>query len=192
MWLIAGLGNPGRKYQRTRHNIGFHVVDELLRRHLRGGFQTKFGGEAATGFVSATKVLLLKPMEFMNRSGFAIQRAAQYYDLAAEKILVVHDDIDLDFGRLRLKSGGGHGGHNGLRSVIAQLGDRDFLRVRVGVGKPEKATGGPGDGAVVSHVLGEFSAEQARQVDDVVARAADATEAILADGISAAMNDFNR
>lgn len=192
MWLIAGLGNPGRKYERTRHNIGFRVVDELHRRHISGAFQSKFGGDAVTGRIGNDNVLLFKPMEFMNKSGFPIQRAVRFHDIPTEALLVIHDEIDLEFGRLRLKSGGGHGGHNGLRSIVEQLGSSDFQRIRVGVGKPVKTTGGPGDGAVVSHVLGDFSAEQAAHVDDLVSRAADAAAAILAKGMTAAMNEFNR
>lgn len=191
MWLIAGLGNPGRRYERNRHNIGFHVVDELARRHVPGGFRSKFGGEVATGLVGREKVVLLKPMEFMNVSGNAVQRAAKFHDVPPEEILVVHDEIDLPFGKLRLKAGGGHGGHNGLRSIVAQLGSKDFLRVRVGVGKPEKATGGPGDGAVSSYVLSDFPSAQAREAEELAARAADAAEAVLAVGIRAAMNEFN-
>ncbi|MEM9492219.1 MAG: aminoacyl-tRNA hydrolase, partial [Myxococcota bacterium] len=140
MWLVAGLGNPGAKYQRNRHNIGFRVVDELARRHLDSGFRGNLGAEVAAGMLSIAgrnyKVQLAKPMEFMNRSGLALSRLARYYDIEPEAIVVVHDEIDIEFGRLKLKSGGGHGGHNGLRSIIQQLGSREFIRVRVGVGRP--------------------------------------------------------
>lgn len=191
MWLIAGLGNPGRRYEKNRHNIGFMVADELARRHLPGGFRSKFGGEVTSGLIGSDKVLILKPMEFMNLSGHAVQKASKFHDVPPEKIICVHDEIDLPFGRLRLKEGGGHGGHNGLRSMVQQLGSNAFLRVRVGVGKPEKTTGGPGDGAVASYVLSDFPSAQAREVQDLVDRSADAVEAILKSGIRAAMNDFN-
>jgi peptidyl-tRNA hydrolase, PTH1 family len=202
VWLIAGLGNPGRKYERNRHNIGFRVVDELVRRHDLGPLREKFGGQAASGAIAGNRALVLKPMEFMNHSGFAVQRAAQFHGIAPEELVVVHDEIDLPFARLRLKSGGGHGGHNGVRSVVAQLGTGDFLRVRIGVGRPERRTEGTPveadpaptpapTGRVSGHVLGDFPAEMDADVAALVARASDAVEAILDRGIRAAMNDFN-
>ncbi|MCP4447818.1 MAG: aminoacyl-tRNA hydrolase [Myxococcales bacterium] len=187
MWIIAGLGNPGRRYEKTRHNVGFEVVDELVRRHMQSGLRTKFGGEAATGLVGTTKVLLLKPMEFMNKSGFAVQRATQFHDTDPEHLLVIHDELDLPPARLRLKSGGGHGGNNGLRSIIEQLGSRDFLRIRVGIGKP--AAGFEGAGA--DHVLSPFDSREIPEMQDAINRAADAAEAIVALGMTVAMNDFN-
>jgi PTH1 family peptidyl-tRNA hydrolase len=191
MWLLAGLGNPGRRYEGTRHNIGFEVIDELHSRHIQGGYRSKFGGEACTGRLGSESILLLKPMEFMNKSGFAVQRAAQFHDVAPEHIVVVHDDLDLPPGRLRLKKGGGHGGHNGLRSIEQQLGSRDFLRIRVGIGKPLKHSGEPGAGSGADYVLSPFASGERRTMDDAVGRAADAAEGILARGITAAMNDFN-
>lgn len=191
MWLIAGLGNPGRKYERNRHNIGFRVVDELVRRHDLGPLREKFGGLAATGLVAGERAVVLKPMEFMNHSGFAVQRAAQFHAIEAERVLIAHDEIDLPFARLRLKAGGGHGGHNGVRSIAEQLGTGEFLRVRVGVGRPERAGGEPGQGRVSGHVLGDFPVEMDGDVAQLVERAADAVEAILKRGIRAAMNDFN-
>jgi len=206
VWLLVGLGNPGRKYERNRHNVGFRVIDELERRHALGGFRTKFGGEAAAGMLSIGgrhhKAVLLKPMEFMNLSGFAVQRAVQFHDIEPDHIVVIHDEIDIDFGRLKLKAAGGHGGHNGLRSMIEQLGSNAFLRVRVGVGKPgpnqSAGTGGAPanaaasrDGRVAGHVLSDFPASLEPQVSDLVRDAASATEAIVARGIEAAMNEFN-
>jgi PTH1 family peptidyl-tRNA hydrolase len=191
VWLIAGLGNPGRKYERNRHNVGFRVVDELARRHDLGPLREKFGGLAATGSIAGNRVLLLKPMEYMNLSGFAVQRAVQFHGVDPEKIVAVHDEIDLPFARLRLKAGGGHGGHNGVRSLVAQLGTGDFLRVRIGVGRPEREGGEPGDGRVSGHVLADFPSDMDADVDRLVARASDAVEAILERGIRAAMNDFN-
>ncbi len=196
MWLIAGLGNPGRKYERNRHNVGFRVVDELVSRHGLGPLRDKFGGQAATGSIAAKRVLVLKPMEFMNLSGFAVQRAVQFHGVDPEQILVVHDEIDLPFARLRLKAGGGHGGHNGVRSVVEQLGTGDFLRVRIGVGRPVRPgepgqASAPATGRVSGHVLGDFPAEMDADVTALVRRAADAVEAILDRGIRVAMNDFN-
>ena len=206
MWLIVGLGNPGRKYERNRHNIGFRVVDELARRHGMGGFRDRFGGEVASGALSVGgrphKAVLLKPMEFMNLSGFAVQRAVQFHDIDIDKLIVIHDEIDIDFGRLKLKSGGGHGGHNGLRSIAAQLATGDFLRIRVGVGKPGPKAGSANEAAakaaardrdtrVAGYVLSDFPSDVSAEVDALIARAADAAEAIVGDGIRAAMNKFH-
>jgi PTH1 family peptidyl-tRNA hydrolase len=190
VWLIAGLGNPGRKYERNRHNIGFRVVDELVRRHDLGPLREKFGGLAASGLIAGQRAAVLKPMEFMNTSGYAVQRAAQFHGVQPAELVVVHDEIDLPMARLRLKAGGGHGGHNGVRSIAEQTGATDFLRVRVGVGRPAGAAG-PAGGKVSGFVLGDFPAEAEREVAELVGRAADAVEAILQRGIRAAMNDFN-
>lgn len=191
MWLIAGLGNPGRRYENTRHNVGFRVIDELQRRHMQSGYQTKFNAETVTGQINDTRVLLIKPMEFMNKSGFAIQRASQFLDVPPENILVVHDELDLPPARVRLKSGGGHGGNNGLRSIVDQLGSKDFLRIRLGIGKPQKESGEPGEGSGANYVLSKFPADQERDIEDAIKHAADAAEAVLAKGMSAAMNDFH-
>jgi len=186
VWLVVGLGNPGAKYERNRHNVGFRVVDELARRHALSFKGTKLGGDIATGLVTTPrgreKAVLLKPMEFMNLSGFAVQRAAKFHEVESAEIVVIHDEIDLDFGTVRVKSAGGHGGHNGLRSIIEQLGKSDFQRIRVGVGKLGDAAG---------WVLSDFPAAQQAEVDAVVARSADAVEVILGLGMSAAMNQFN-
>jgi PTH1 family peptidyl-tRNA hydrolase len=184
MWMVVGLGNPGPRYAETRHNVGFRVVDELARRWGGPSFKTKFGGELATGSIRSEKVVYFKPMEYMNVSGYAVQRAADFYSVQPERMIIVHDEIDLPFSRLRLKSGGGHGGHNGVRSLMEQLGNGDFLRVRMGVGKP---AGGGG----ASWVLGEFGPEEAPQLPDFIGRASDAVERILDRGIRAAMNEFN-
>ena len=193
MWLVIGLGNPGRKYQGNRHNAGFMVVDELARRHRAEAFRSRFGGELAGATFGSTRVQLLKPMEFMNHSGFAASRAAQFFNVAPEEMVVIHDEADLDFGRLKLKSGGGHGGHNGLRSLLEQLPSGDFPRVRVGVGKPRGTAGaGGGDRRVANYLLSDFAASEAGEVEDLISRSADAVEAIVRDGIRAAMNDFNK
>jgi PTH1 family peptidyl-tRNA hydrolase len=193
MWLVVGLGNPGAKYARNRHNVGFHVVDELVRRHSLGTPSSKFGGEVISGFVvtprGRQKAVLIKPMEFMNLSGFAVQRAAKFHGVERDQIVVVHDEIDLDFGTVRLKRGGGPGGHNGLRSMIEQLGGADFARVRVGVGKPAANQNAAKD--VAGWVLSDFPSAQAAEVATMVGRAADAIEAVLGLGMTAAMNSFH-
>lgn len=191
MWLIAGLGNPGKKYERNRHNVGFRVADELARRHGVGPLKEKFGGLTGTGIICGQRASIIKPMKYMNLSGFAVSQAVQFQGIDPSQLVVVHDEIDLPFARLRLKSGGGHGGHNGVRSVMEQLGHGDFLRVRIGVGRPETESGGPGEGKVAGHVLSDFPAEMDREVAALVDRASDAVEAILTRGIRAAMNEYN-
>ncbi len=192
MWLVVGLGNPGKRYANNRHNAGFMVVDELARRHQLPEFREKFGGLYTSGRVANDKAHLLKPMEFMNLSGFALTRAASFYDLEAEEIIVVHDEADLPFRTVKVKAGGGHGGHNGLRSICKQLGSRDFNRVRVGVDKPRKEDGDtPGDGRVASYLLSDFSKKEKASAEEALRRAADAVEAIISTGVTCAMNDFN-
>ncbi len=168
-----GLGNPGRSYERTRHNVGFLVADELARRH-GGSWRRKKKAEAATISLDLKDVTLLKPTTFMNNSGSAL---AGY---RPEDLILVHDDLDLPPGDVRVKVGGGAGGHNGLRSVIGNLGG-DFARVRIGIGRPPTGTG------VTDYVLGRMDAA----VRDAVPRAADAVEAVVREGPEAAMNNFN-
>jgi PTH1 family peptidyl-tRNA hydrolase len=208
MWLVVGLGNPGSKYARNRHNVGFRVVDELARRHGFGAYKgNKLGGDATSGLVATptgrVKATLLKPMEYMNLSGFAVQKTAAFHDVDVPHIAVVHDEIDLDFGTLRVKVGGGHGGHNGLRSMIEQLGDNAFARVRWGVGRstsggPEAGTASGGDPRaggrdkdVAGWVLADFPSAQHAEVERLINRAADALEIILGRGATAAMNEIN-
>jgi PTH1 family peptidyl-tRNA hydrolase len=192
--LIVGLGNPGAKYARNRHNVGFMVVEAVAARHGLGDLRSggKLGGHSATGMITTPrgrkKVVVLEPMEFMNLSGFAVQRAMKFYGVALEDVVVVHDEIDLDTGVVRVKQGGGHGGHNGLRSIIEQCGGNGFARVRVGVSKPPMHTPGKD---VSGWVLGDFPSAQAALVEAIVARAADAVEAVVGLGVTPAMNDFN-
>lgn len=181
MWLLVGLGNPGREYEKTRHNIGFMVVDELVRRYRAPGWREKFGGEIA----QTQDVVMLKPQEYMNVSGQAVQRTQAFYKLLPKDTIIVHDEIDLPFGKLRVKLGGGHGGHNGLRSIIQLTGDA-FLRVRCGVGKP---TGGKEQ--VTGHVLGGFSKAEQNELPFMIGGAADAVTLILEKGATAAMNQVN-
>ena len=193
MWLVVGLGNPGAKYSRNRHNIGFMVVDELVRKHGLPAWSQKLGGEATTGIVTTERgrerTHVLKPMEFMNLSGFAVQRTAQFHKLEVEQILVVHDEIDLPFGTVRLKNGGGHGGHNGLRSIQEQMGDGKFARLRMGVGRDPNAQPGAKDAA--GWVLSDFPSAQRDAVDRMIAAGCEDIECVLAKGITQAMNQHN-
>ena len=182
--LVAGLGNPGREYERTRHNLGWLVVDELARRH-DGSFRSKFSGQLSEVRVGDHKVALLKPETFMNESGRSIAAAAKFFKVDPDGLLVVHDDVDLVPDRFQARLGGGLAGHNGLRSIAQALGTNDFLRLRLGVGRP-----GRGDRRSVSDfVLSRFDPET--DVDALVSRAADAVETILADGLEEAQRRYN-
>ena len=185
MWLVVGLGNPGREYAGNRHNVGFDVVAELAARAKAPPLREKFGAEIGEVTIRGERVLLCRPMEFMNVSGQAVARVAKFWKIAPESIIVVHDDLDLPFGRLKLGAGGGHGGQNGVRSLIADLGSADFLRVRFGIGRPA-----PG-GDAANHVLADFSRAEQKDLPDLRSVAADAVEEILANGLPAAMNRFN-
>jgi PTH1 family peptidyl-tRNA hydrolase len=182
--LVVGLGNPGREYARNRHNVGFMVVDELARR-LEGSWRQKFSGRLAEVRVGEHRVALLKPETFMNESGRSVRAAAGFFKLAPDAVLAVHDEGDLPLGRLQLRRGGGLAGHNGLRSIARELGTPDFLRLRIGVGRP-----GRGDRrSLADYVLADFEPDEDR--DAVVARAADAVETLDAEGLGAAQRDFN-
>lgn len=185
MWLVVGLGNPGPEYADHRHNIGFLVVDELAGRWQAAGPQRKLGSELRQADRAGERIYLQKPMEFMNLSGQAVQRAVAFYRIEPRRVIVVHDDIDLPLGRLRIKAGGGHGGHNGLRSISGTIGP-DYLRVRCGVGRPAG-----GKEQVVGHVLGPFNRAEQKLVPELITRAADAVEVILDRGVDRAMNDLN-
>lgn len=194
VWLIVGLGNPGAKYARNRHNIGFQVVDELVAKHGLPAWKSAKGGETTTGIVTTERgrerAMVLKPMEFMNLSGFAVQRTAGFHQIEPDQILVVHDEIDLAFGLVRLKTGGGHGGHNGLRSMIEQLGSNKFARVRMGVGRDPKVPPGAGD-AVAGWVLSDFPLAQGDAVTAMIKAGCEDIETVLAKGIGPAMNQHN-
>jgi peptidyl-tRNA hydrolase, PTH1 family len=182
--LVAGLGNPGREYERTRHNAGWLVVDELARRH-GGSWRSKFSGSLAEIRVDGSKLALLKPETYMNESGRPVAAAARFFKIPAESLLVVHDDVDLEPGRLQARRGGGLAGHNGLRSLAQHLGTQDFLRLRIGVGRPGRGDPRP----VADWVLSPFAPEE--DADALVERSADAVETIVREGLEAAQQRFN-
>jgi peptidyl-tRNA hydrolase, PTH1 family len=182
--LVVGLGNPGREHERDRHNVGWMVVDELARRH-GASFRSKFSGQLAEARVDGARVALLKPETWMNDSGRAVAPAARFFKVEPDALLVVHDEVDLEPGRLQARAGGGLAGHNGLRAINRALGTPDFLRLRVGVGRPGRGDRRP----VADYVLSPFAPEDDR--DALVARAADAVEAILRDGLDAAQRAYN-
>ena len=182
--LVAGLGNPGREYERTRHNLGWLVLDELARRH-QGSWRSKFSGSLAEVRLDGLLLALLKPETYMNESGRAVSAAARFFKVEPERLLVVHDDVDLEPGRLQARAGGGLAGHNGLRSLAQDLGTQDFERLRIGVGRP-----GRGDRRSVSDwVLSGFAPED--DLEGLVSRASDAVETIASQGLGAAQATFN-
>jgi PTH1 family peptidyl-tRNA hydrolase len=182
--LVVGLGNPGRDYAGHRHNVGWMVVDELARRH-DGSWKGKFSGRIAEIRVDGHRVGLLKPETYMNDSGRSVGAAARFYKVEPDAILVVHDEIDLDRGRLQARRGGGLAGHNGLRSIASHLRTQDFLRLRVGVGRPGRGDPRP----PADYVLSDFQPED--EADALVGRAADAVETLDAEGLERTQAQFN-
>jgi len=182
--LVVGLGNAGREYATHRHNVGHMVVDELARRH-GASWRSKFSGQLAELRIDGHRVALLKPETFMNESGRSVAAAQRFFKLEPDAILVVHDEVDLDLGRLQARFGGGLAGHNGLRSVAAHLKTPDFLRLRVGVGRPERGDPRP----VADYVLSDF--DRTTDVAELVTRAADAVETLDAEGLERAQARFN-
>lgn len=185
MRLIVGLGNYGKKYAQTRHNVGFRVIDLLATRYNLGTGRGDKRALTWDGQVSGKRVKLAKPMTFMNRSGESVRQLLDYYDIALANMLVIHDDLDTPFGILRLRQSGGHGGQNGLRSVIQHLGAKDFARLRFGIGRP------PGKMNPVDFVLQRFTSDDDIRADELAGRAADAVEVWLSEGIETAMSRFN-
>lgn len=184
MKLVVGLGNPGRRYRRTRHNVGFLVVDRLAERWGIDVSRRQLGAEVGDGSIRYERAILCRPQGFMNRSGHPVASIAGYYKLPQESVTVVHDDLELPFGSVRCKLGGGHGGHNGLRDIHKHLG-RDFARVRVGIGRPPEGWD-PAD-----YVLGKWSPEEDADLSGLLDEAADAVETILVDGVDAAISRFD-
>jgi PTH1 family peptidyl-tRNA hydrolase len=182
--LVVGLGNPGREYARTRHNVGWMVVDEVARR-LDVSFRSKFSGKLAEGRLDGLRLALLEPETYMNDSGRSLAAAVRFFKAPPGDVLVVHDDVDLDEGRLQARAGGGLAGHNGLRSIASALGTQEFHRLRIGVGRPARGDRRP----VADFVLSPFEPEA--DVDGIVTRAADAVETIARHGLDEAQRRFN-
>ena len=182
--LVVGLGNPGREHARDRHNVGWMVVDELARRH-GGSFRSKFSGQLAEIRLAEAKLALLKPETYMNLSGQSLGAAARFFKTVPEQILAVHDEVDLEPGRLQARLGGGLAGHNGLRSLRQTLGTAEFLRLRVGVGRPGRGDRRP----VADYVLSAFAPDE--DPDALVSRAADAVESLVREGLERTQTTFN-
>jgi PTH1 family peptidyl-tRNA hydrolase len=193
-WLLVGLGNPGPEYAKNRHNVGFMVVERWVDRHLPPGvgtpsWKSQFKArvtsiQADLPAMPATRCVVIEPQTFMNRSGESVRAAMDFHEVPIDRIVVIHDEIDFEFGRIGLKRGGGHGGHNGLRDIIKHLGSPEFLRVRVGIGRNVH-------GEVADWVLSNFSGEDATFVDELVDRAEQALTCLLAEGLASAMLQFH-
>ncbi|MGW2314060.1 aminoacyl-tRNA hydrolase [Actinomadura luteofluorescens] len=185
LWLVVGLGNPGPSYAKNRHNAGFMVLDVLASR-AGGRFKShRARADVLEGRLAGTRVVLAKPRTFMNESGGPVKGLRDFYKVPVERVVVVHDELDIPFGAVRLKQGGGDNGHNGLRSVTRSLGAKEYPRVRFGVGRP------PGRMDAAAFVLKDFSATERKELDLEIDRAADAVEALLTDGLAAAQNAFH-
>lgn len=187
MYLIVGLGNPGRQYEGTRHNMGFDTIDELVEKHRIPQGGVKFNAMYGKGIVGGEKVILMKPLSFMNLSGGPVRDMANYFKIDPEtEMIVIYDDIDLEPGQIRIRKQGSAGGHNGIKDIIRQLGTQKFLRIKVGVGAKPKGWD------LADHVLSRFADCDRKLVDDAVQRASDAVEKIISQGADAAMNEYNR
>ncbi len=184
--LIAGLGNPGPDYRKTRHNLGFRVVDHLAHKFKIGLTVSTPSLESGQGKIKDLAVCVLKPQGYMNRSGPPVNAFLEKFCISYREILVIHDDIDLEFGRLKIKKKGGDGGHRGIRSMIDTLGTGDFARLRLGIGRSGE------DVDVVDHVLGQFNDRETENLEEFIDRASEAAVKVLCDGVNAGMNQFNR
>ncbi|MBE5997134.1 MAG: aminoacyl-tRNA hydrolase [Lachnospiraceae bacterium] len=186
MYLIVGLGNPGREYQRTRHNVGFEALDELIAKYGIGAPQSKFRAMLGKGVIGTEKVIAVKPLTYMNLSGEAVRAVVDYYKIDPEtELIVISDDVDLEPGRLRIRKSGSAGGHNGLKSIIQHLGTEKFLRIRIGVG-------GKKDGwDLADHVLGKIPEEERAVIGEALKKAAEAAACVVTDGADIAMNRYN-
>ena len=185
MLLVVGLGNPGTKYAGNRHNVGFMVVRRVAERARAGAFKEKFQGLFSKAEIGGQEAALLMPMTYMNLSGESVQTAMTFFKVALKDVVVVHDELDLEWRTARIKVGGGHAGHNGLRSIIQHCGGPDFTRVRVGIGRPRS-------GPVESYVLGDFDAQERPELDGELQKAAIMVETVAAKGTNAAMNELHR
>jgi len=183
MYLVVGLGNPGDEYKHTRHNVGFDVIDLMAEKYNARVNRIKFKGVYGEVSISREKVILLKPSTYMNLSGESVREASSFYKIPNENIIIIYDDISLDAGKLRIRSKGSAGGHNGIKSIIANLSSDIFPRIKIGVGQPEKS--------LIPHVLGRFSKEHRVLVEKAFEASAKATQTIIEKGCTEAMNQFN-
>ena len=185
MYIIVGLGNPENEYSKTRHNMGFNVVNKLEEKHNISISQKKFKGLYGTGFIETKKVAILKPQTFMNLSGESVIEIMNFFKEDLEKLLIIYDDVDIEKGEIKIRKSGSAGTHNGMRSIVSVLGSDKFPRLRVGIGKPEE------NRDMIAHVIGNMSKEDEEILDKATSKAAEAVEELLKNGIDSAMNKFN-
>ena len=185
IWLIAGLGNPGAAYRNTRHNLGFKVLEKVAVAFSIQLDKTKFQTRYGRGMIEEVEAILVQPLAFMNNSGPPVRSLADYYKIPGRDMLVIHDDLDLSFGRLKIKEKGGHGGHNGLKSLMSAFGGGDFARLRIGIGRPVD------ERSATDHVLSRYTMEETEVLNQILERAQKAVEAILTDGLTVGMSRFN-
>ena len=185
MYLIVGLGNPEQDYANTRHNMGFDTINEIAKRYNVNVTKKKFKGLYETANIEGQKVILLKPQTFMNLSGESIKEVVEYYDIPIENVIVIYDDMDIEKGNIKVRKKGGPGSHNGMKSIVGNLGSKDFPRVRIGIGKPEN------DFDKINYVIGYVSKEEMEILQKGVKKAADAVIEILKSNVDTAMNKFN-
>lgn len=185
MYLIVGLGNPEEEYSKTRHNMGFNVINKIADKYKIEVNKKKFDGLCGDGVIEGQKVILLKPQTYMNLSGRAIVQVVNFYKIPLENVIVIYDDIDVEPGLIRIRKKGSSGSHNGMKSVIAELNSEEFARIRVGIGKPEYAHD------MINYVIGAVPEEEQKELEEGVEKAKEATIEILKNGIDIAMNKFN-
>ena len=184
MYIIAGLGNPGKEFEHTRHNMGFAVLDKIAKKYNININKTKFKGICGEGFIGSEKVFLLKPQTYMNLSGESVLEAFQFYKIDGDKLIIIFDDVSIPLGKIRLRPSGSDGGQKGMKSIICILGSDNFPRLRVGIGAPKHD--------IVDHVIGRFNSSEQKIIDDIINISADAAGAIVEKGITPAMNQYNR
>ncbi len=185
MYIIVGLGNPTMKYSGTKHNVGFDTIDKIAKEYKIKVNEAKHKAMVGKGTIAGEKVMLVKPITFMNLSGEAVRAVVDYYkEDSKNNLIVIYDDVSLDVGRLRIRGKGSAGGHNGIKSIIAHLGHEEFNRIRIGIGEKK-------DNDMVNHVLGHFSRAERKVVDEGIEKAVEAVEVIITEGMDAAMNKFN-
>jgi len=193
MKMIIGLGNPGRGYANNRHNIGFICLNYFARAQGIGFDKKRDKARIGTGEVADNKVVLARPQTYMNRSGESVSRLIKKFDIKLDNLLVIHDDLDLPLGRIRIRQGGGSGGHRGIESIVSCLGSQDFVRLRVGIGRPSVTEGSIeiGDADIIAYVLSDFTPDQKQIITTVVPRVSEAIYYLLTEGLTAAMNKYN-
>lgn len=192
MKLIVGLGNPGREYEKTRHNLGFVCLNHFARTHGIRLDKKRGGARTGAGDLAGVPVVLARPQTYMNRSGQAVSRLIRSLSIPTENLIVIYDEMDLPLGKIRIRGGGGSGGHNGIKSLAAELGSQDFLRVRVGIGRPP---GGQGlteaDAGVIDYLLSDFTPEEMEAINGVLPLVSEAVACLIEEGLTAAMNKYN-